>query len=297
MGKRLWTIELVAEFFRERDITLLEKDYKNTKTKMLCICSCGREASLSLESVKRGRRCLVCGVEKTKSKQRLSQSDVDLIFKENDCELLSPYTNYHTPVKFRCKCGSISQIKLAKFKHSKSCQNCGKQRSINAKKLDPDYIRQNIEQEGFKLLSKFEQCDTKMRLECPEGHTLMMDWDHFKQGYRCRECFFENNKGENHPLWNPHLTEYEREKLRRIDGIDEWRKDVFTRDKYSCIKCKSIGGKLNAHHIYSYDKHKELRIDVNNGVTLCETCHRSFHKAYGYGNNNEMQLIDFLDAN
>jgi len=52
-----------------------------------------------------------------------------------------------------------------------------------------------------------------------------------------------------------------------------WRKLVFIRDKYKCTKC-GTGDKLEAHHIKSYSKNKELKFDINNGITLCNDCHR-----------------------
>ena len=33
-----------------------------------------------------------------------------------------------------------------------------------------------------------------------------------------------------------------------------------------------------------------------NGITLCEKCHKEFHKTYGYKNNNIKQLKEFLNA-
>lgn len=58
----------------------------------------------------------------------------------------------------------------------------------------------------------------------------------------------------------------------------EWRKAVFERDGFQCQVCEKIGGKLNAHHIKPFAKHKELRFDVDNGITLCETCHKKVHR-------------------
>ena len=57
-----------------------------------------------------------------------------------------------------------------------------------------------------------------------------------------------------------------------------WRTSVFERDKYRCVNCGKIGGELQAHHIKSYAKHKDVRLDINNGVTLCKNCHKSIHK-------------------
>lgn len=60
-----------------------------------------------------------------------------------------------------------------------------------------------------------------------------------------------------------------------------WRRMVFERDNYTCVLCGIRGGKLNADHIKRYADFPELRLDVDNGRTLCEDCHK---KTDTYGN-------------
>lgn len=47
------------------------------------------------------------------------------------------------------------------------------------------------------------------------------------------------------------------------------------------------------HRLDGWSWCKERRLDVSNGVTLCEGCHKSFHAAYGNNSNTEAQYEDF----
>jgi 5-methylcytosine-specific restriction endonuclease McrA len=66
---------------------------------------------------------------------------------------------------------------------------------------------------------------------------------------------------------------------------DQWRKDVYERDNFTCQKCGANNHKgngktvhLHPHHIKPFATHPESRYDVSNGVTFCIPCHRKEHK-------------------
>lgn len=65
---------------------------------------------------------------------------------------------------------------------------------------------------------------------------------------------------------------------RTTSKYKEWRKLVFERDNYTCKICGKHGGALNAHHILEWAKYPEERLNVDNGITLCQKCHRIVHK-------------------
>ncbi|MCK9319482.1 NUMOD3 domain-containing DNA-binding protein [Methanoculleus sp.] len=92
-----------------------------------------------------------------------------------------------------------------------------------------------------------------------------------------------------------------RTRLRATGTYENWRKSIFERDDYTCQLCKKRGDKIVAHHITHFisilnknkiDKFeqalkcKELW-DINNGITLCEKCHKLVHK----GKYNEFRSL------
>ena len=75
-----------------------------------------------------------------------------------------------------------------------------------------------------------------------------------------------------------------------------WRKAVFDRDLYTCQCCGSRGNTyLQAHHIKNWRDNEDCRFDVDNGITLCQKCHMSFHSKYGKRFNTEEQLKEFIE--
>lgn len=80
-------------------------------------------------------------------------------------------------------------------------------------------------------------------------------------------------KGEYHPFWKGGVTPLFK-KIRKSKEYIIWRVAVFTRDDYTCQICKQKGGQLQADHIKPFADYPELRFAIDNGRTLCISCHR-----------------------
>lgn len=103
-------------------------------------------------------------------------------------------------------------------------------------------------------------------------------------------------RGRDNPMYNHNISLEEREKRRSFTGYQMWRKQVYERDSYTCQLCKKpSSGDIVAHHIDGYNWCVEKRTMVDNGVTLCEDCHKAFHKKYGKGDNTREQWEDFVN--
>ncbi len=70
----------------------------------------------------------------------------------------------------------------------------------------------------------------------------------------------------------------------------KWRRAIFNRDNYTCQSCDKRGGDLEADLIKQYAFYPDLRLDIDNGRTLCKSCHRKT-PTYGFSNNKLIGVL------
>ena len=79
--------------------------------------------------------------------------------------------------------------------------------------------------------------------------------------------------GDKHPNWQGGITPIN-QKIKNSQEYKDWRIAVFTRDNFTCVLCGAEKVYLNADHIKPFSLFPELRFELSNGRTLCESCHR-----------------------
>ena len=73
----------------------------------------------------------------------------------------------------------------------------------------------------------------------------------------------------------------------------KFRMAVLKRDKV-CQCCGSTEN-LHVHHMNSFKHYNQLGADPNNGIALCDECHRQFHSIYGNSHhNNSANFAKFM---
>lgn len=60
--------------------------------------------------------------------------------------------------------------------------------------------------------------------------------------------------------------------MRKKASYKRWKIMVLERDDYRCVKCYN-NEKIEVDHIKPFSKFPALRLDLNNGRTLCHQCH------------------------
>ena len=113
------------------------------------------------------------------------------------------------------------------------------------------------------------------------------------------EKYRENMSGENHPNYNPDLTDENRNYSRTVSGYNKWKQQVKELAHHTCDCCGYVGyendGYMRSHHLNDYHSNKELATDINNGVCLCNHCHKEFHIDYMGGYKKECTKQDYLE--
>jgi 5-methylcytosine-specific restriction endonuclease McrA len=288
-------IEEVKQYFKDNDCVLLSDKYISVHSLLDYICDCGNKSKINFHNFKQGQRCKKCAIDKRRKKLILTYKQVEDIFKEGGCMLKSDkYIGANSPLVYICGCGNISKISVANFKNGRRCKDCGSKKSAEKQKFNMEYVKNYFAERNCEMIDDFYiNSGTPINYRCVCGNADKIAFDHFKVGQRCKGCWVRRNTGKNNHSYNQSLTDEDREDRRLIYGYKKWVKDIYKRDNYVCVLC-SNKKKINAHHIEGYAENKELRLEVNNGVTLCQTCHNKFHKKYSKKNNNQDQFNEFM---
>jgi hypothetical protein len=169
------------------------------------------------------------------------------------------------------------------------------------------FIFSNISKQKMSKASKgkkkseiHKQNISKARIGVKNPMWKKVPWNKNKSGF---VGFWRNKKrpeisGEKSHLWKGGISKVnktERQLVMQTIEYKFWRKSCFERDNFTCQKTGINGGKLVVHHINNFADFPELRVAIDNGITLCEKCHKEFHKIYGKRNNTREQLEEFLE--
>lgn len=221
----------------------------------------------------------------------------------------------------KCSCGRESIVSSCNLVSgaSEKCSYCAhhsdKFKNSFQKRWEKFYKNRSVKiGDVFDRLTVIKETDKRYfrqklwLCKCSCGNEILTTSIKLKKGMkRSCNCLINDTRiavgksriGSKNPRWRSDLTDRDRRnlsyKFRHLQNnplLVKWRKSIFARDKFYCQICGKNGG-VNAHHLFSWDKYKDKRYDTNNGVTMCKTCHKTFHKEFGWGNNTQEQYDQF----
>ena len=264
-------------------------EYENNKSNVILECPLGHRLNYGINDFTKtnGRRCSICAGT---YQHDHNFEEVFNYFESQNCILLDiEYISMKTPLNYICSCGNPGKTSYYDFLQGHRCSTCG-----GNKKYTYEEVYNIFKENKCKLKStKYKNSKELLDYVCECGNPSQITLSNFLRGVRCNKCYRENNKGENHPGWNPNISTEDRIIKRKYEEYKIWRISVFKRDNFTCKCCgDDKGGNLNAHHKDGYNWCIERRLDVDNG--LCKTCHDKFHTIYGSGNNTIEQFEEFI---
>lgn len=187
---RKLTYEYVKNFIENIGYKLLSKEYKRAFSKLEIECHKGHKFKMAYADLQRNHRCPEC---QHPSKKFTYEYVKDYIENEGYELLSKEYKNHKIKLEMKCNKGHIFKLNFGVFKNiGTRCLECA-----GNKKLTYDFIKEQIEKEGYKLLStKYKNARTKLEIECDKEHIYEVTYGHFKSGKRCPKCSNNVSKAE-----------------------------------------------------------------------------------------------------
>ena len=194
----------------------------------------------------------------------------------------------------KCECGGEKIIKSYNLKIGKT-KSCGCLKTVN-KPIDRAGEKIGL----FTLLEYVGRDKNRISLwmaKCDCGNIKTIRSNTRIKSCGCLKKIKDNQRfGNKNPNWNSSLSDEDRINNRNIEGYDNWSLGVKKKYNFTCIVCNdNSGGNLVSHHLESYSHTIDKRVDIKNGVCLCNKCHIDFHKKYGYKKNTREQFFDYLN--
>jgi len=181
-----YTYNYIKNQIYKENYKLLSKEYINSKIKLKVECPEGHQYYVTYNCFYRGQRCPICY-----GKQRLTYDFINKEIIQNGYKLLSEkYINSKTKLKVECSEGHQYYVTYNNFYKGSRCPICYNKIRVNVKRFSYDFIKSQIEKEGYKLLSKeYKNANTKLKVECSEGHQYYVKYGNFQQRKRCPICY------------------------------------------------------------------------------------------------------------
>lgn len=120
------TTDDVRKIFKDNDCILLTLNYKNNKTNLKYICSCGNLSEINLSSFLQGHRCKKCRIHR----KNIGYNTVKRLFNNNGYTLLTlNYNNNKELLEYKCPNGHLNRMTYSNFLKGHRCPSCFKKSS------------------------------------------------------------------------------------------------------------------------------------------------------------------------
>lgn len=203
----------------------------------------------------------------------------DIIIKRKPCSEETKrkigLANSRPKVEFSCKvCGKKFLVPKCREYNAKFCSTSCQLKSLREKPVWNKGLNK-FSDYRLKKLSDFNIL-LKIRPHQPIG---------FRHSENTRKKISAIQQGLKVENWKGYL-EPKNTRIRKSTEYKLWRVAVFQRDNFTCVWCGITGIYVQADHIKPFSLFPELRFAIDNGRTLCKSCHKKTdtygRKVYNY---------------
>jgi 5-methylcytosine-specific restriction endonuclease McrA len=299
-----WAKDLTGKKFgRLTALHPVEKQESNLV--WLCQCSCGKKTVVRSTLLSQGRtKSCGCLRNEVVSQRQFKNLRGKRFGRLTVIKLAGK--DKHGSSLWQCLCDCTKQTTVVSTSlikgHTKSC-GCFHKERLSQSKL------KNLQGQRFgrltvlELVGKNKPGRYSWHCLCDCGKTVTVTSSSLVQG-KTKSCGCirnektrqrnRKNSGLKSANWNPLLTAEHR--IRRRLGLNQVRRQIFLRDNYTCALCGQHGGVINAHHMEPWSKNPTLRFDRDNMVTLCDGCHKKFHRRFPAEIANSTNFVEWFKA-
>jgi hypothetical protein len=267
-------------------------DWNKGQTIWECKCDCGKKVEIPYGSLKSGntKSCGCLAIEtRRKNAERLNsdpnkKTNLDDLTSKRFGQLLVTKLIDNEHYECKCDCGEVSTYTRESLTHDTKDCGCVKFSQIKQKIIGKQFGRLTVISFSHSNGNAYIwdcQCECGKMIKCT---TNVLNMGHTKSCGCFDRDLKKERRREKHPRWNKNLTDEDRwgDKHRNLNpAYVEWRDAVYKRDNYCCRICSGREGGIKAHHKQNYSMFRELRCDVENGVALCDSCHKKIHERFG----------------
>lgn len=182
------------------------------------------------------------------------------------------------------KCNELKDVseftrnKISNDGYEYLCKQCRKLYRLKHKEHIRDYHKMYNKQRYKDNPEQYKELNRSYRIDHCEKikeYSKIYRINNLEQERQRNKQWRENNKECVRIYRNEHALSTQ--KWRYTSEYKLWKQTVYERDNHTCQECNANHCKVHAHHIKPAKDYKELRFDINNGVCLCEQCHKTKH--------------------
>ncbi|MEU5383597.1 hypothetical protein [Kitasatospora cineracea] len=166
--------------------------FPGSTKKWLCKCTtCGHVGPVTYHSINsQGSGCLRCGRARAAAALRLDPDVAAEAMRGGGYAPLVPYAGSGTPWPCTCLvCGRFGTPTLDNVRQGYGCMHCGRERTIAARRLDPDLAADVMRGRGFEPLVPFTGAADPWLCRCTAcGRESTPGYHSVSRGSGCRYC-------------------------------------------------------------------------------------------------------------